>query len=216
MSFDIRKWFGDETKDTSSIFTDEITTNVRESNSQNKEEQSDSIEITKMKRLKVYTDGSALANGQKNCCCGGIGVFFNEGDSRNIHKEIYRSGITNNQCELLAIYEAIIKIKNSEDLSKIHVEFCSDSEYSINVITKWAPQWKRNGWKKKGGDIKNLGLIKHIMTEISPMRYNFKHIKAHNSCKYAKNTEQYKDWYGNYMADQYANQSAKNLKKRIH
>lgn len=210
MSADIRNWFSPKNKKEIDDTLEKKETNVTN------DSQRSPIEISKMKRLKVYTDGSALANGQKGCCCGGIGVFFADNDSRNIHKEIFRKGITNNQCELLAIYEAIIKIKETEDLSKVHIEFCSDSEYSINVITKWGPQWKKNGWKKKGGDIKNLNLIKHIMNEIVELRYNFKHVKAHKVCKYPKNTEKYNEWYGNYMADQFANQSANNLKKRIH
>lgn len=222
MSADIRNWFGKT--NTSNANKDENEENTDKQRFQNKvvsttsktSKITETIQISKMKRLKVYTDGSALANGQKDCCCGGIGVFFEDNDTRNIHKEIYRKGITNNQCELLAIYEAIIQIKQTEDISRIHVEFCSDSEYSIKVITKWAPQWRKNGWKKKGGDIKNLNLIKHIMKEIVDLRYNFKHVKAHKMCKFPKHTEQYKEWYGNYMADQFANQSAKNLKKRIH
>ena len=142
MSSDIRNWFGPkiENKETNNIL--QVDTVIQNDTTQ-------SVEVNKMKRLKIYTDGSALANGQKDCCCGGIGVFFADNDSRNIHKEIFRNGITNNQCELLAIYEAIIRIKQTEDISRIHVEFCSDSEYSINVITKWAPQWRKNGWKKK-------------------------------------------------------------------
>ena len=217
MRSDIRYWFGsnkDEDKDEYTITTNSIDT---KENISNVDESTDTpLIINKMKRLKVYTDGSALSNGKKNCCCGGIGVFFGDNDERNIHKEVYRKGVTNNQCELLAIYEAIVAVKRTEDISRIHVEFCSDSEYSIKVITKWAPKWRKDGWKKKGGDIKNLNLIKHILTEIKLMRYNFKHVKAHTSCSFPKHTEQYKDWYGNYMADQYAYQSAKNLKKRIH
>jgi ribonuclease HI len=36
----------------------------------------------------------------------------------------------------------------------------SDSEFWINVLTKWAPVWKSNGWTKKNGDIQNLALVK--------------------------------------------------------
>ena len=216
MSADIRNWFKKIPKETNCEHN-YLQNNVSKPTVMETEEtKTETIEPNKMRRLKVYTDGSALANGQKGSCCGGIGVFFADDDSRNIHKEVYRKDVTNNMCELLAIYEAIIAIKLSEDISRIHVEFCSDSEYSINVITKWAPKWRSNGWKKKGGDIKNLKLIQHIMKEITTLRYNFKHVKAHKSCNYSRNTEQYKEWYGNYMADQYANQSAKNLKKRIH
>ena len=36
----------------------------------------------------------------------------------------------------------------------------TDSEFWINVITKWAPGWEVKGWKKKGGEIKNLEIVK--------------------------------------------------------
>jgi ribonuclease HI len=36
---------------------------------------------------------------------------------------------------------------------------CSDSAYSINCIQSWASGWERRGWRKSGGEIKNLELI---------------------------------------------------------
>ena len=41
-------------------------------------------------------------------------------------------------------------------------EIHSDSEFWINVVTKWAPGWARNGWKKKSGEIKNLDIVKEL------------------------------------------------------
>src|SRR3982751_1943194 len=35
----------------------------------------------------------------------------------------------------------------------------TDSEFWINVITKWAPGWEAKGWKKSGGPIKNLDIV---------------------------------------------------------
>ena len=37
-------------------------------------------------------------------------------------------------------------------------EIYTDSEFWINVLTKWAPGWEAKGWQKKGG-IKNLDLV---------------------------------------------------------
>jgi len=39
-------------------------------------------------------------------------------------------------------------------------EIHTDSEFWINVITKWAPGWEKRGWTKKSGDIKNLDIVK--------------------------------------------------------
>ena len=38
-------------------------------------------------------------------------------------------------------------------------EIHSDSEFWINVLIKWAPGWAAKGWRKKGGEIKNLDLV---------------------------------------------------------
>ena len=41
-------------------------------------------------------------------------------------------------------------------------EIHTDSEFWVNVLTKWAPSWKRNGWKKKTGPIANLELVQEL------------------------------------------------------
>ena len=41
-------------------------------------------------------------------------------------------------------------------------EIHSDSEFWINVLTKWAPTWKANGWTKKTGPIKNLEIVQEL------------------------------------------------------
>jgi len=38
----------------------------------------------------------------------------------------------------------------------------TDSEFWINVITKWSLGWEANGWKKKGGEIKNLDIVREV------------------------------------------------------
>ncbi|NTW62296.1 ribonuclease HI [Candidatus Saccharibacteria bacterium] len=39
----------------------------------------------------------------------------------------------------------------------------SDSEFWVNVLTKWGPGWENNGWSKKNGEIKNLDLVKEAI-----------------------------------------------------
>lgn len=46
-----------------------------------------------------------------------------------------------------------------KDADGAECEIYTDSEFWINVITKWAPGWADKGWKKKGGEIKNLDLV---------------------------------------------------------
>ena len=41
-------------------------------------------------------------------------------------------------------------------------EIHSDSEFWINVLTKWADGWKARGWRKSHGEIQNLDIVKEL------------------------------------------------------
>lgn len=41
-------------------------------------------------------------------------------------------------------------------------EIHTDSEFWVNVLTKWAPSWKENGWVKRTGPIANLQLVQEL------------------------------------------------------
>lgn len=120
-----------------------------------------------MKTINVWTDGSCIV--QKKV--GGWAVVSDNG---------YQSsgtviGTTNNEMELFAIYKALKEFSNDSII--IH----SDSEYSIKTLTKWAGDWKKKGWRRKGGPIKNLQLIQTIFDIIENNdNIVLKHVKAHN------------------------------------
>jgi ribonuclease HI len=64
---------------------------------------------------------------------------------------------TNNRMEMIALIEGYKMLAPDEALPVY-----SDSELCVNTITKWAPAWKRKGWRRKGGEIKNLDLVKEL------------------------------------------------------
>lgn len=68
----------------------------------------------------------------------------------------------------------------------------SDSEFWINVLTKWAPGWKAKGWKKSSGEIKNLDLVKELYKVYVESDAKLVWVKGH------ANDE------GNILADKYA------------
>ncbi len=39
------------------------------------------------------------------------------------------------------------------------MQILCDSTYAINCISKWAAGWEKKGWRKAGGEIKNLDII---------------------------------------------------------
>ncbi len=71
----------------------------------------------------------------------------------------------------------------------------TDSEFWINVITKWSIAWEAKGWKKKGGDIKNLDIVKEVCGLYKQSKAKLVWVRAHN------------DDPGNEMADEYANKA---------
>jgi len=97
--------------------------------------------------IKYYTDGSASPNP-------GPGGFSVIKDS-----EPYLCGgeakSTNIRMEGLAIMAAL------KDADGLKSELKTDSEFWVNVLTKWAPVWEKNQWHKKGG-IKNLDIVQPL------------------------------------------------------
>ena len=99
----------------------------------------------------LWTDGSASPNP-------GPGGFAVIEAGENPHPVVLGrdKDTTNIRMEGLAMIAAI-KYAGGEAL-EIH----SDSEFWINVLTKWAGPRKENGWKKKTGEIKNLDIVQEL------------------------------------------------------
>ena len=174
----------------------------------------------KNKTFNVFTDGSSMNNGYKNCY-GGIGVFFEDDSPHNISEKMTFKDdgkVSNNVCELTACLRAIQTIKGFDDFNNLEdiILVYTDSKYLIDSITKWSANWERNGWmrRNKSGKltpVKNVELIKQIKGLTIIYNVQFKHVKAHQKEPFGvdKNSYQYFEWYGNFMADKLANDGAK-------
>src|SRR5580692_3792647 len=92
------------------------------------------------KHIIVYTDGSCSGNGNDDAI-GGIGIHFPNGELGDISK-IFRNGnCTNQRTELYAILMAIRYIKKYFNLDKYKICIKTDSQYSIDCVTKWVYGW---------------------------------------------------------------------------
>ena len=76
----------------------------------------------------------------------------------------------------------------------------TDSEFWINVITKWAPGWERNGWKKKGGEIKNLDIVQELYPLYKASKAQLTWVRGHVGDP------------GNELADHWANQAREGIR----
>lgn len=100
----------------------------------------------------LWTDGSASPNPGP----GGFAVIEQTEDGAKPVVLGRDKDTTNIRMEGLAMIAAI-KYAGDEGC-EIH----SDSEFWINVLTKWASTWKENGWVKKSGPIKNLDIVQEL------------------------------------------------------
>ncbi|KAF4123702.1 ribonuclease HI [Geosmithia morbida] len=111
--------------------------------------------------LKIWTDGSSRGNGRDGARAG-LGVFFGQGDPRNVSEPLRGDPQTNQRAELMAMQRALEVAPQPTD-----VEIISDSQYSINCVTQWAVGWKAKGWKTAlGEEVKNQDIIRAVLALI--------------------------------------------------
>lgn len=99
---------------------------------------------------------------------------------------------TNNRMELLSVIMALTQA--AEIYSGKTIKILSDSLYAINGCTLWMKNWKKNGWRTKTGDVKNVDLWKRLDQLLQEVPVKFTWVKGHNGNEY------------NEMADSLANE----------
>lgn len=139
--------------------------------------------------ITYYTDGSASPNPGP----GGFAVILNDKPAV-LGSEPEGSGVsarntTNIRMEGFAIMAALRH--SAGEPCTIY----TDSEFWINVITKWAPGWEAKGWKKSGGPIKNLDIVQAVYTLYQASRAKLTWVRGHMGDK------------GNELADHWANEA---------
>ena len=134
--------------------------------------------------IKYYTDGSASPNPGP----GGFAVIKGM-EPHILGTEPGGGETTNIRMEGFAIMAAL------KDAGGEECEIHTDSEFWINVITKWSLGWEKNGWTKKGGEIKNLDIVKEVCPLFRQSKATLVWVRGHNGDP------------GNHMADEWANKA---------
>jgi len=91
--------------------------------------------------------------------------------------------------------EGAALIAAMKDAGGDECQIYTDSEFWINVITKWAPGWEAKGWKKKGGEIKNLDLVQEAYDLYQNSQATLTWVRGHEGDP------------GNELADEWANKA---------
>lgn len=124
----------------------------------------------------VYTDGSCSNNGFPNAMAG-IGIYFNENDSKNVSRRVVGKQ-SNNTAELTAIIETLHILQSDIKQGKI-IHIYSDSKYAIRCCTEYGEKCQLNKWEK---NIPNKDLVKQAY-QLKKQYDNVEliHIKAHTN-----------------------------------
>lgn len=135
---------------------------------------------------KIYTDGACKGNPG----VGGWGVAIFENEQLISEKYGYGGNDTTNiRMEMKAIIEGLKLISLGEKAT-----IYTDSQFSINGVTKWLDGWKKKNWKtSKGEDVKNKDLWLEFEQQLVGKEVIWQWVKGHNGN------------YGNELADKLAN-----------
>jgi ribonuclease HI len=127
--------------------------------------------------VQIYCDGACEPN--PGHAGSGI-VVYRDGQLTELWYGLYNPNGTNNTAELNALHHALLMAESNIETGQ-SVRILSDSSYAINCISKWAEGWKAKGWRKSGGEIKNLSIIQDahaVYTRIAD-EIELTHVSAH-------------------------------------
>ena len=123
------------------------------------------------KEIHIFTDGSSRGNPGP----GGYGIVMEQTGSSYVKE--YSQGFrktTNNRMELLAVIEALKKLK----IENASVVVFTDSKYVVDSVEKkWVFSWEKNNFKKK----KNIDLWLKFLKIFREHTVKFKWVKGHNN-----------------------------------
>ena len=149
------------------------------------------------REVLIWTDGSSIRKKYKEGYHGGVGCYLvSNGRVKEISIPIEDG--TNNIAELAACIYGLKALKY-----KCKVTLYTDSQYSINCVTKCYEGWERRGWKTaSGGEIKNLELIRQLRELYNYHDVDILWVKGHNGD------------FGNERADVLACKASASLKEK--
>lgn len=128
-----------------------------------------------MKDVTIYTDGACSGNPGP----GGWGAILLYGG----HEKELSGGApdtTNNRMELTAVREALSALREP-----CRVTLYTDSSYIADAFGKgWIHDWRRRGWKRKEGELKNADLWKDLCDLTARHEVAFVWVKGHSENEY--------------------------------
>ena len=101
----------------------------------------------------VFTDGAA----EPNPGAGGWGAVYVVNNHVVDEHWGHEPHTTNNRMELSALINACALVP-----AGTKAVLYTDSQLCVSTVNEWAKGWEARGWKRKGGEIKNLELVQEL------------------------------------------------------
>lgn len=148
--------------------------------------------------IKIYTDGSCWNRQFKNKQ-GGVGgwcAIITENDSQLDYISGNFLPAKNNQTEIFAVYKAL---EYSIQKGYEEIDIVADSDYAIDCISIWSPNWEKRNWysTRHKREILYKDLIKQTYELSKQLKVTWTRIKGHSGI------------YFNHRADELANEERK-------
>jgi len=146
-------------------------------------------------QVEIYTDGACKGNPG----VGGWGALM---IFKGVEKELWggEADTTNNRMEMTAAIRALAELKRSCD-----VRLVTDSQYVMQGIQDWMPNWKKRGWKTAAKQpVKNADLWQQLDEQVNRHNVTWHWVRGHTGHP------------GNERADQLANRGVDEVRGLKH
>ena len=128
-----------------------------------------------MKKVCIYTDGACSGNPGPGGWAAILSCMGHEKELSGGEAET-----TNNRMELLAAISALEALREP-----CEVELWTDSQYLSRAINEgWLENWKRRGWKRKEGELKNPELWRRLDALLGEHKVAVGWVKGHDGHEY--------------------------------
>ena len=124
-----------------------------------------------MKKVCIYTDGACSGNPGPGGWAAILSCMGREKELSGGERET-----TNNRMELRAVIEALSALKEP-----CEVELWTDSQYIARAINEgWLADWKRRGWRRKEGELKNPELWQRLDALLGEHKVTVNWLRGHD------------------------------------
>ena len=124
-----------------------------------------------MKKVCIYTDGACSDNPGPGGWAAILSCMGREKELSGGERET-----TNNRMELRAVIEALSALKEP-----CEVELWTDSQYIARAINEgWLAGWKRRGWRRKEGELKNPELWQRLDALLGEHKVTVNWLRGHD------------------------------------